>query len=756
MLFVLLTAMAMLNSVAAADEAASKPTESGLLGKSTLFTENVDGYVSYRIPAVVVTKKGTVLAFCEGRANPRGPLNDTGEIHLLLRRSTDGGKTFSPQQVVWQDGKNTCGNPCPVVDRSTGTIWMLMTHNLGEDREPELTHGTSKGTRTVWVTSSDDDGITWASPREITNDIKKPEWTWYATGPGVGIQMEHGPHAGRLVIPCDYVTKGGDPDKSNSHVIYSDDHGKTWKLGGEPATTGYNESQIVELEGGKLMLNMRNIARKPPEKAPSERGVAISNDGGETFGAAHHDPTLIEPHCQASIVRYTWAEQGKSRILFANPASTTRKKMTVRLSYDEGTTWPVQKQIFDGWTGYSSIVPLPDGSIGLLVEAGEKEKYERIDFIRFTLDWLTDGADHGEASAPSSIRWDALPDLPDPLGLAGAFVGECNGAVLFAGGANFPDAPPWRGGKKVFSDRAYLLTNENRWPASPTRLPQPIAYGATISTDRGVIMIGGCNGSQCSAEVTRATWDGSGTLKFTALPSLPHPVAFATAALVGNTIYVIGGQQTVADAKSMADVIALDLSKEGSTDFRWQAITPLPGAPRILAVSVAQVVNGRPSLFVFSGRNVQAGQPTELLSDAYRLDVISESWQSLPPILIDGSHRCIMAGNAVATDDGGILLLGGDAGETFAQAEKLQDKQELARLFESHPGFSTSVIRYDPARATYSVVGEMPHPSPVTTPCVVLRNEVILASGEARAGIRTPKVWRAMITSPDVQARGSP
>ena len=167
MLFIFLLAMGILNSVVVAEAPATKPTESSLLAKTTLFAENVNGYLSYRIPAVVVTKKGTVLAFCEGRANPRGPLNDTGEIHILLKRSTDNGKTFSLQQVVWQDGKNTCGNPCPVVDRTTGTIWLLLTHNLGEDREPALTHGTAKGTRTVWVTSSDDDGVTWAAPPRL-------------------------------------------------------------------------------------------------------------------------------------------------------------------------------------------------------------------------------------------------------------------------------------------------------------------------------------------------------------------------------------------------------------------------------------------------------------------------------------------------------------------------------------------------------------------------------------------------------------
>src|SRR5438045_828556 len=153
--------------------------------ETVLFQAGEGGYANYRIPAIVATPKGTVLAFCEGRQTPAGPGNDSGEINILLRRSVDGGKTFGAVQVVWADGKNTCGNPCAVADRETGMVWLLMTHNLGEDHERDIIAGTSVGTRTVWVTSSEDDGMTWKAPREITDDVKKPEWAWYATGPGV-------------------------------------------------------------------------------------------------------------------------------------------------------------------------------------------------------------------------------------------------------------------------------------------------------------------------------------------------------------------------------------------------------------------------------------------------------------------------------------------------------------------------------------------------------------------------------------------
>lgn len=359
--------------------------------QQTLFASGQGKYVNYRIPALIVTQKGTVLAFCEGRQNVPGPTNDSGEINLLLRRSTDGGKTFSEPQVVWADEKNTCGNPCPVIDESTGQILLLSTHNIGTDREKMISDGSAQGTRTVWILTSDDDGVTWSKARDITESTKKKDWTWYATGPGIGIQMKHGPHAGRLVIPCDYGLHSG-AGPGNSHVIISDDHGKTWHVGGEPTNHAYNESQIVEIADGGLMLNMRNLGRG--KNPVTGRGIALSTDGGETFGEGKPDETLVEPKCQGSVLRYSWPEDGKSRMLFSNPASATERKfMTVRASYDEGKTWPVQKLIYADWTGYSSLAKLPDGSIGLFYEAGDKSRYERIDFARFTLDQLTDGKD---------------------------------------------------------------------------------------------------------------------------------------------------------------------------------------------------------------------------------------------------------------------------------------------------------------------------------------------------------------------------
>ena len=183
-----------------AASAPARAEEQGLT-ESDIFVSGTEGYNTYRIPAIIATPKGALVAFCEGRKNSG---SDTGEIDMLVKRSVDGGRTWSRQTVVWHDGANTCGNACPVVDQTTGTVWLLLTHNLGQDDENAIGRRRSRGTRTVWVCKSKDDGATWSKPVEITRTTKKSEWGWYATGPGVGIQLQHGPHAGRLLIPCNY------------------------------------------------------------------------------------------------------------------------------------------------------------------------------------------------------------------------------------------------------------------------------------------------------------------------------------------------------------------------------------------------------------------------------------------------------------------------------------------------------------------------------------------------------------------------
>jgi sialidase-1 len=223
-----------------------------------VFVAGGDGYHTLRIPSLLATPSGTVLAFCEGRKHGRG---DSGDIDLVMRRSTDGGATWGPLRVVADGGPDTLGNPCPVADRETGTIWMLLTRNPGADTERQILAGTAKGTRTAWAMKSVDDGRTWSEPAEITAGVKAADWTWYATGPGVGIQLA----GGRLLVPCDHYLAGS--RAAGSHVIDSDDHGASWRRGGAIAG-GVNECQVAELGDGTLLLNMRDV---PPGRARAGR-----------------------------------------------------------------------------------------------------------------------------------------------------------------------------------------------------------------------------------------------------------------------------------------------------------------------------------------------------------------------------------------------------------------------------------------------------------------------------------------------------
>lgn len=335
-----------------------------------VFVRGQDGYHTWRIPALVVSANGTLLAFAEGR---KESASDTGKIDLAVRRSTDHGQTWGPIQVIWSDGLNTCGNPSPVLDRDTGVLWLALTWNNGADKARQIHAQKSQDTRRVFITSSSDDGVTWEPPREITQAVKRTNWTWYATGPGGGLQIVHGPHRGRLVIPCDHNEAGA--DRYYSHVIYSDDHGATWKLGGATPSDKVNECQIVELTDGRLLLNMRNY-----ERSHKCRQVAISADGGLTWQDQRFDEALIEPLCQAAIRRLRWPETERPGvILFSNPASAEQRiNLTLRASFDDGQTWPVAQVLHPGPSAYSDLAVLPNGDIACLFEAGRTNAYESI------------------------------------------------------------------------------------------------------------------------------------------------------------------------------------------------------------------------------------------------------------------------------------------------------------------------------------------------------------------------------------------
>lgn len=337
----------------------------------TVYQSGQEGYSTFRIPAIVKTTSDTLLAFAEGRKHGR---SDTGDIDLVLRRSRDHGRTWGPLQIIWNDGENTCGNPAPVVDTTTGRILLLSTWNRGTDLETMIHDGVSSDTRRVFATHSDDDGASFATPREITTAVKQPDWRWYATGPCHAIQLDDR----TIIIPANHSGTRDGKNYTSSHAIISDDHGKSWRHGA-PVGGHTNESTVAQLDNGDVYINMRSYRGK------NLRAWATSTDKGETWSEPANDPVLIEPVCQASVLRHR-TPGGASVYYFSNPASKKRERMTIRVSHDQCKTWSAGRLIHAGPSAYSDLCSINDETIALLYERnGDKKGKGRIDFVRIPI-----------------------------------------------------------------------------------------------------------------------------------------------------------------------------------------------------------------------------------------------------------------------------------------------------------------------------------------------------------------------------------
>lgn len=372
----------------AADE--GKPVE------TTVFEPARDGFKSIRIPSVVVSKTGVVLAFAEGRAADA----DQARNKIVLKRSRDGGATWDGIQIVADDGDRALNNPLAVVEGKSGRVLLMYQSypaDVGE-RSGRIEPG-YEGERIVrcLVVSSDDEGATWSEPRDVTRQAKRPERvTTIAGGPGIGVQLRRGKHAGRIVMPFNEGPFGA----WNIYAVYSDDSGDTWKRG-EPAPGGIkpgpqgkptslvNEAQLVELSDGSLRFNVRRWG------GAAVRKTATSRDGGATWSSVEDVPELRDPGCMGSVVRLPDAADGAARgLLFSGPQGAGRENGTVFLSTDDGKTWPVRRTIQPKAFAYSCLTVLPDGDVGCLYESDD---CRRIVFARFGLDWLKSGGEEAEA-----------------------------------------------------------------------------------------------------------------------------------------------------------------------------------------------------------------------------------------------------------------------------------------------------------------------------------------------------------------------
>ncbi|MEV7241676.1 sialidase family protein [Streptomyces sp. NPDC093248] len=381
----LLVAAAVLAPLTAVHPARSEPG----CASSVPYTAGQGGYDTYRVPAAVVTGRGTVLAFAEGRHDGA---RDSGDIDVVLRRSTDGGCTWGPLTVVAAGRGDTRGNPAPVVDPRTGTVVLVTTYNSGAVTEAQIMRGevTPAQSRRVFVQRSRDDGRHFTPPRDITAAVKPPRWRWYATGPGHALAVTRGPHAGRLLVPADHSAApppgspdtGQEPRYYGAHALYSDDGGRTWRLGfvddSYDGVTNANETSAAQLPDGRLYFS----ARDQNGSAPGNRLGAWSSDAGETLDGPYAAQSTLNdvPVVQGSVLQLPGAQ---APLLFSAPSvPAARRSMALWRSTDGGRTFTRALTLSDRPAAYSDLVRIDANTVGLLYETGTKGPYETIEFRR--------------------------------------------------------------------------------------------------------------------------------------------------------------------------------------------------------------------------------------------------------------------------------------------------------------------------------------------------------------------------------------
>lgn len=354
----------------------------------------------------------------------------------------------------------------------------------------------------------------------------------------------------------------------------------------------------------------------------------------------------------------------------------------------------------------------------------------------------------------AAINWQVAAELPalngqpKALGLAGPFVGLHQNVVVVAGGANFPDRMPWLGGTKKYYGDIYVFEKDDKGKSIKAypeifQLPYPLAYGASCSTPLGILCAGGENADGISNKVLLLQWDiATEKIAVKQLPDLPMALANASATAHGHRVYLAGGELCNGVSNQ---VYSLDLK---DTAPGWKQMPALP-EPVSHAVMVVQSRGDQESLYLMGGRKKNHHGISDLYASVYRYDLKSNQWQqqrSLP--------HALSAGTGMAIGTNKILLFGGDKGETFHKTEKLitaiqaekdeAKKQQLIRQKETlqgaHPGFSKEVLQYDTLANEWERIGTIPFEVPVTTTAVTWGNQVLIPSGEIKAGIRTPQL----------------
>ncbi|MGN6136314.1 MAG: sialidase family protein [Aureliella sp.] len=384
---------------------AADPDKGGEPEKIDLFEAGTDGYALYRIPGIVATSKGTLLAYCEARRTGK---SDWDAIDILLRRSLDGGRTWdAPRKISDAPGPKT-KNPVALAQGLGGTDDVTYNNPLAIVDDQGTIHLLyCLEYMRCFLIQSRDEGATWSEPREITSafDAYRPAYKWQvlATGPGHGIQLT----SGRLLVPVwlSLGTGGHAHRPSVISTIYSDDRGQSWHAGqiavpNDQTTVNPSESAVVELSDGRVLLNART------ESAPNRRVLTFSPDGISRWSKPKFAEELPEPICMASMVGWTSKDKSRQSVLFCNPNNLEkavgqvqpgkgrdRKNLSLRVSSDDGQSWSKGKTLEAGFSGYSDLAVLPDRTIICFYERGSTDsksstKTGRLTIARIAPEWL--------------------------------------------------------------------------------------------------------------------------------------------------------------------------------------------------------------------------------------------------------------------------------------------------------------------------------------------------------------------------------
>lgn len=347
-----------------------------LLANTLLFTPGDAGSASYRIPAIITAADGSLVTVTDKRWNGAGDLS--AKIDPVVRRSIDNGKTWSlPLTIANFGGPTGAGDAALVLDRTNGNLLCMVSADKG------FFASTNAVPAKVLVIRSTDNGVSWGTPVDITSQIYGPNPNW--KGLFVASGRAHQLRDGKLVAAIAVRENISGTERITNYMITSADHGITWTTSANRAEIDGDEAKIVELNNGNIMMSIRN---------PGTRRFNVSTDKGTTWGTAYNQTSITDPNCNGDFIRYTSTLDGynKNRLLHSIPFSNSRKNVSVQMSTDEGTTWGTPKTIYTGSSAYSSLTILPDGTIGIYYENGESSTYQMY-FVRFSLNWLTNGAD---------------------------------------------------------------------------------------------------------------------------------------------------------------------------------------------------------------------------------------------------------------------------------------------------------------------------------------------------------------------------